>query len=200
MIIACRSCCCFAFPNNPPVPPPPPLTHTHAPSLYFQRCFISWHARAQVSYRCSVASPRRRAICQLLISSHLCIAAALKGSRVDAKPGRRKNLQRTQADLHNPPRSSATSQTRRESHQSFTFVSPTTTLQVFSEVSTFWNKTFSRRTPRPPPQHHGTVAGAVSEMGLDKQTNTRAHCVSGHQWLRSKFPFKGSPPDTLWRT
>lgn len=32
----------------------------------------------------------------------------------------------------------------------------------------------------------------MSKMGLDKQTNTYTH-TSGHQWLRTKFPFKGSP-------
>ena len=46
---------------------------------------------------------------------------------------------------------------------------------------------------------HSTVAKAVSKMGLDKQTNahTHTHTLSGHQWLCSKFPFKGSPQDRL---
>lgn len=42
-----------------------------------------------------------------------------------------------------------------------------------------------------PSPHHITVERAVSKMGLDKQTNT--HSASGHQWLCTKFPFKGSP-------
>lgn len=43
------------------------------------------------------------------------------------------------------------------------------------------------------PQH----SGKSSEKNGFRQTNTHTHTLSGHQWLCSKFPFKGSPQDRL---